>query len=244
MSNKSKAGSLMAFEYTVIYFFLMAFLVIADQLVKRYIDFTMEYQSTVPVIDGFFSLHYVRNTGSAFSFLADKSWGITVLSAISAVLGLMVVVLMVISCFKHLKLLGFAFSLIAAGAFGNLIDRVWLKYVIDYLRFDFGSYTFPIFNLADICAVVGTFILLGIILFGHKYLDASWGSSDKKKVKEKARKAEVSMPEQEENTESEEDTASGDLEEEGEDEAESEEETLSIPYKTRPVNFGNSDDED
>ena len=146
MSNKSKAGSLMAFEYTVIYFFLMAFLVIADQLVKRYIDFTMEYQSTVPVIDGFFSLHYVRNTGSAFSFLADKSWGITVLSAISAVLGLMVVVLMVISCFKHLKLLGFAFSLIAAGAFGNLIDRVWLKYVIDYLRFDFGSYTFPIFN--------------------------------------------------------------------------------------------------
>ena len=63
-------------------------------------------------------------------------------------------------------------------------------------------------------------------------------------MKKKARKAEVSMPEQEENTESEEDTASGDLEEEGEDEAESEEETLSIPYKTRPVNFGNSDDED
>ncbi|MBO6065016.1 MAG: signal peptidase II, partial [Lachnospiraceae bacterium] len=115
MSNKSNAGSLKALEYTVIYFFMMIFLVIADQLVKRYIDFSMEYQSTVPVIDGFFSLHYVRNTGSAFSFLADKSWGITVLSVISGVLGLMVIVLMVIACIKHLKLLGFAFSLIAAG---------------------------------------------------------------------------------------------------------------------------------
>ena len=170
MSNKSKAGSLMAFEYTVIYFFLMAFLVIADQLVKRYIDFTMEYQSTVPVIDGFFSLHYVRNTGSAFSFLADKSWGITVLSAISAVLGLMVVVLMVISCFKHLKLLGFAFSLIAAGAFGNLIDRVWLKYVIDYLRFDFGSYTFPIFNVADIYVTLSCIVIAVLLIFNEKFI--------------------------------------------------------------------------
>ena len=241
MSNKSKAGSLKALEYTVIYFFLMLFLVIADQLVKYYIDFSMEYQSQLPVIDGFFSLHYVRNTGSAFSFLADKPWGISVLSIISGVLGLMVIVLMIVACVKHLKLLGFAFSLIAAGAFGNLIDRVRLKYVIDYLRFDFGSYTFPIFNLADICAVVGTFILLGIILIGHKYFDAFWGSSNKKKGQEKARKAEVKMPEAEE---TEEDSASGDLENEGEDGSEDEEDTPALPYKTRPVTFGNYDDED
>ena len=153
----------------------------------------------------------------------------------------MVIVLMIIACVKHLKLLGFAFSLIAAGAFGNLIDRVRLKYVIDYLRFDFGSYTFPIFNLADICAVVGTFILLGIVLIGHKYFDAFWGSSDKKKGKEKARKAEVNMPEAED---TEEDMASGDPENEGEDESEDEEDTPSLPYKTRPVTFGNYDDED
>ena len=243
MSNKSKYGSLKAIEYTVIYFFMMFFLVIADQLVKYYIDFSMEYQSQLPVIDGFFSLHYVRNTGSAFSFLADKSWGISVLSIISGVLGLMVIVLMIVACVKHLKLLGFAFSLIAAGAFGNLIDRVRLKYVIDYLRFDFGSYTFPIFNLADICAVVGTFILLGIILIGHKYFDAFWGSSNKKKDDKKARKAEFSMPETEDK-DAEEDTASGDIENEGEDETEEEEETPSLPYKTRPVTFGNYDDED
>lgn len=170
MSNKSNAGSLKALEYTIIYFFMMIFLVIADQLVKRYIDFSMEYQSTVPVIDGFFSLHYVRNTGSAFSFLADKPWGITVLSVISGVLGLMVIVLMVIACIKHLKLLGFAFSLIAAGAFGNLIDRVWLKYVIDYLRFDFGSYTFPIFNVADIYVTLSCIVIAVLLIFNEKFI--------------------------------------------------------------------------
>ena len=108
-------------------------------------------------------------------------------------MGGLVLVLMGIACKKQLKLLGFAFSLIAAGAFGNLIDRVYWKYVIDYLRFDFGEYTFPIFNLADICAVLGTFILMGIIIFGAKYFDSFWGSS-RQEEKEGQRKQEDQMP--------------------------------------------------
>lgn len=178
----------------VLYVFLMLFLIVADQITKRVIDFTMEYQSTITVIDNFFSLFYVRNTGSAFSLFADKPWGISALSIISAVMGVMVIILMGIACRKQLKLLGLAFCLIASGAFGNLIDRLYWKYVIDFLRFDFGNYTFPIFNFADICAVVGTIILMGIIIFGSKYFDAFWGSSDKKKEKkEKVRKAAVAV---------------------------------------------------
>ena len=56
----------------------------------------------------------------------------------------------------------------------NLIDRFRLKYVVDYLKFDFGSYTFPIFNFADICAVVGTVLLICIIIFGSKYFESFW----------------------------------------------------------------------
>ena len=256
MSNKKKAGSVKGLELAVIYIFMMLFLVIADQLVKRYIVFSMDYKSSVPVIDNFFSLYYVRNTGSAFSFLADKEWGITVLSAISAVLGLLVIVLMFIACHKYLRLLGFAFSLIAAGAFGNLIDRIQLKYVIDYLRFDFGDYTFPIFNLADICAVVGTFILMGIIIFGHKYFDSFWGSRDKKETKEKkdkmmARQANVKMPVMDESEEDEiedmEETDEDDLEVEAAGETEElsfKTDTLSIPDKTGSDGLINSDGED
>lgn len=254
MSNKKKAGSVKGLELAVIYIFMMLFLVIADQLVKRYIVFSMDYKSSIPVIDNFFSLYYVRNTGSAFSFLADKEWGITVLSAVSAVLGLLVIVLMCIACHKYLRLLGFAFSLIAAGAFGNLIDRIQLKYVIDYLRFDFGDYTFPIFNLADICAVVGTFILMGIIIFGHKYFDAFWSSRDKKEKKEKekqdkmmARQANVKMPVNDESEEDADETDEDDLEVESAGETEEfsiRTDALSIPDKTGSDGLISSDGED
>ncbi|MBE7070369.1 MAG: signal peptidase II [Ruminococcaceae bacterium] len=242
MSKGRKANSINGLELMVMFVFLMFFLVVADQLIKKAIDFSMEYGSTIPVIENFFSLHYVRNTGSAFSFLADKPWGITALSIISAVLGGLVVIFMGVACAKHLKLLGFAFCLISAGAFGNLIDRVQLKYVIDYLRFDFGSYTFPIFNLADICAVVGTFILMGIIIFGQKYFDDFWGSSSKKKEekKEKANDDGVRAPQ----------VPFGDFEEkeeekEEESEASDDEEAApSLPYKVRSASINGYDGED
>ena len=61
--------------------------------------------------------------------------------------------------------------LIVTGAIGNLIDRFRLKYVVDFLRFDFGSYTFPIFNFADICATCATALLLILVIFDNKTID-------------------------------------------------------------------------
>ena len=243
MSKGRKANSINGLELMVMYVFLLFFLVVADQLVKKAIDFNMAYGSTIPVIENFFSLHYVRNTGSAFSLFADKEWGITVLTIISGVLGGLVVIFLGIACAKRLKLLGLAFCLIASGAFGNLIDRVQLKYVIDYLRFDFGSYTFPIFNLADICAVIGTAILMGVIIFGQKYFDDFWGSSKKgakktisdeelygfvPELKEKKKPADREADETEETVDSE----------------ETDETAPSLPYKVRSADVKGYDGED
>jgi len=253
MSKGRKAGSINGLELMVMYVFLLFFLVVADQLVKKVIDFSMAYGSTIPVIENFFSLHYVRNTGSAFSLFADKSWGITVLTIISAVLGGLVVIFMGIACAKRLKLLGMAFCLIASGAFGNLIDRVQLKYVIDYLRFDFGSYTFPIFNLADVCAVLGTMILMGIIIFGKTYFDDFWSSSPKKPAKKKISKAElygfVPNIDDKIKTDDKDDETEGNEENEADepaeaDEAEEDEETPSLPYKVRSADINGNDGED
>ena len=236
MSKGKKHGSIRGLELMVLYVFLMLFLVVADQISKRAIVFSMKLDAEIPVIDNFFSLHYVINKGSAFSFLADKEWGISALTAISAVMGALVVVLMGVACKKHLKLLGFAFCLIASGAFGNLIDRVYHKYVIDFLRFDFGNYTFPIFNFADICAVVGTVILMGIIIFGAKYFDAFWGPSNKKK-KEKAEKA----VESETSVKEEEKGSAGSFDEEPEKpeepEAEPEDEPKRAPVRSAPLSL-------
>ena len=166
MSKSKKHGSIRGLELMILYIFLMLFLVVADQISKRAIVFTMEYQSSIPVIDNFFSLYYVRNTGSAFSFLADKAWGISALTVISAVMGVMVVIMMGIACKKHLKLLGFAFCLIASGAFGNLIDRVINKYVVDFIYFRIID--FPLFNFADICVTCSAAMLIIFFIFIYK----------------------------------------------------------------------------
>jgi signal peptidase II len=185
MSDNRPKNKKTDLDLCVLYVFLVILLVTVDQFIKKVIDTEMEFNSIKPVIPGFFSLHYVRNTGSAFSLFADKDWGIYFLSGMSLVLGILIFILMLIAASRSMKLISLAFCLLASGALGNLVDRVWLKYVIDYLRFDFGTYTFPIFNFADICAVVGTILLICIIIFGSKYFESFWQIIFKKKEKKK-----------------------------------------------------------
>ena len=102
------------------------------------------------------------------------------LTGISVVLGIGIFFLMLHAALHDMKLISAAFCLLSSGAIGNLIDRFALKYVVDYLRFDFGSYTFPIFNFADICAVIGTALLIFIILVKSKYFEEFWNLLTKK----------------------------------------------------------------
>jgi len=163
------------YSITCLFSFLTLFFVIADQFIKRIVTFNLELYGSITVIDGFFSIYYTRNTGSAFSMFADKSWGIYFLTVVSLVLGVILLYLMICATKVRMVLMSTALCFLASGAFGNLIDRFTLKYVIDYLRFDFGSYTFPIFNLADILAVCGTAMFMAIIIFGKDYSDRFFG---------------------------------------------------------------------
>lgn len=164
----------------VIYSVLTVVLIVADQLLKKAVVANVGVYEQVDVIKGFFSIYHCRNTGSAFSLFADKPWGIYLLTGISVVLGLGIFFLMLYSALYDMKLITVAFCLLSSGALGNLIDRFALKYVVDFLRFDFGSYTFPIFNFADICAVVGTALLIFIILVKSKYFEEFWNLLTKK----------------------------------------------------------------
>ena len=172
--------------FCVIFSVIAVILVVADQLLKRAVVAKVGVYEQVDVIKGFFSIYHCRNTGSAFSLFADKPWGIYLLTGISVVLGLGIFYLMLHAALHDMKLLSAAFCLLSSGAIGNLIDRFALKYVVDYLRFDFGSYTFPIFNFADICAVLGTGLLICIILFGSKYFEEFWNILTKKRKTENA----------------------------------------------------------
>ena len=170
---KDNKSSLKSFS---VYVIVMLLLVAVDQITKLLIVNDFALYGRKEIIKNFFSLYYVRNTGSAFSFLADVSWGIYILSLISLIMALFIIFLIYKAASLKDFILSLSLSLVAAGAIGNLIDRFRLRYVIDFLRFDFGSYTFPIFNFADMCAVVGTFLVIFLFIFKEKKIDALFQS--------------------------------------------------------------------
>lgn len=166
--SKDKKKNLILFSV------LAAALVGLDQMTKYLITSGFELYEQRDVIEGFFSLNYVRNTGSAFSFLAEKSWGIYVLTGISLVMSVAIFYMLIKSVKVGNNLMSTALMLLFSGAVGNLIDRAFFRSVVDFLRFDFGKWTFPIFNVADICAVVGTGLVIFALLFKNKEVDAIW----------------------------------------------------------------------
>ncbi|MBR2750241.1 MAG: signal peptidase II [Clostridiales bacterium] len=162
------------------------FIVLAgiDQFTKSLITKSFAVAQIKPVINNFFSLMYVRNKGSAFSLFANQKWGVTVLSVISSIAFVIILAIafFVLAKFKSRRLC-LCLIFLAAGTLGNLIDRIRLHYVVDFLRFDFGSYTFPIFNVADIYVTLSCIVLAILLFFSDKFIpEIPFG--DKKKDEE------------------------------------------------------------
>jgi signal peptidase II len=142
-------------------FALPALLVIVlDQITKFLVVGMIRIHETYPVINGFFNMVHVRNRGMAFGLMnrPDMEWGFYLLAVTT--LG---AVVLLIFWFTRLKdeewKWVLALSLIVGGAVGNLIDRLRLREVIDFLDFHFGAYHWPAFNVADSAITVGTFWL-------------------------------------------------------------------------------------
>ena len=115
--------------------------------------------STHPLIEGVFHLTYVENRGAAFGILDGK--GIFLILLTAAVL-IALIVLLFMGKFHHPLLLT-AITLFLGGGIGNLIDRIFRHYVVDFL--DFRLINFAVFNFADCCVVVGTILLFVYVLF-------------------------------------------------------------------------------
>jgi signal peptidase II len=132
-----------------------------DQLTKQAIRASFVYGESRPVIEGFFNLVYVRNDGAAWNILSGH--GIILILISFAVLVLLLVYRrsFLQEQFSHKILLG----LMIGGIAGNLIDRIRFGWVTDFLDFQFGSYHYPSFNIADsaICIAVGLYIITNVI---------------------------------------------------------------------------------
>ena len=137
--------------------FLIVFVaVVADQAIKALVVATMGLGEAIEILP-VLALYHARNTGIAFSMfsgLSDVS-----LSLIAGVV-LIVVLYLWYKTPADRRLTHFGLAVIVGGAIGNLIDRVRLGYVVDYVYFHTPSWDFAVFNLADACITVGAIIIL------------------------------------------------------------------------------------
>jgi len=144
--------------------FVSAIMVLADQISKTVVRNTMSLYESIPVIPDFFHLTYVTNDGMAFGI--NFPFGIYVFSAISIIFtGFLFWYLWSIKDDEIVVRTGLA--LILAGAIGNLIDRILLGEVVDFLDFMIGDFHWYVFNLADSCVTVG----LGFVLYDSMILN-------------------------------------------------------------------------
>lgn len=129
-----------------------------DQLSKVFIDRAMDLHQSIPVIPNCFSITYIRNKGAAFGFLANTSFRLPFFIFISIV-AVIVIIIAYSKLRKDQKLAMLSLAMILAGAVGNLIDRIRLGEVIDFLDVYWGNYHWPAFNIADSAICVGVFLL-------------------------------------------------------------------------------------
>lgn len=124
---------------------------------------------TVPLFPSL-NLHYARNYGAAFSFLADSGgWQRWFFAGIAIGISVTLVVMMYRSKATQ-KLNNIAYALIIGGALGNLFDRLWHGFVVDMIDFYVGDWHFATFNLADtaICVGAALIVLEGFCLLKRK----------------------------------------------------------------------------
>ncbi len=146
-------------------FVLAGLIAVLDQFTKWLVVTRFHLHEIVEVIPGFFNFTYLHNKGAAFGLLAnaDPSWRVYFFVGVSVLA--LVFVLFVYQHYRHLgSCYVLAFSGIAGGAVGNLIDRVRYGSVVDFLDFYYAGWHWPAFNVADSAIVVGvTIFMIGSI---------------------------------------------------------------------------------
>ena len=144
------------------YLLLIAAVVGLDQLTKALVVRSIGLHDYVPLVDGLASLSHVRNHGAAFGLLSD--WNLPYQSLLLSVLSLTALAA-IATYFVRLpptaRLPRLALALVLGGAIGNVIDRLRLGYVVDFVHVYWREYQWPDFNVADSAITVGAGLLIG-----------------------------------------------------------------------------------
>ena len=161
MKNENRSITIKSYIYAIV---SVLVLLVADQFTKHLAVINLKGGNDIIIIDKVLRLHYLENKGAAFGMFQNRQ-------VIFAVIAVAVVVFIGIMYKKipHTNryfMLRFSAVLVVAGAVGNVIDRVKLNYVVDFIYFELID--FPVFNVADIYVVVACILFAVGILFYYK----------------------------------------------------------------------------
>ncbi len=138
---------------------------VLDQVTKHLIRTQFFVGESRPVVEGFFNLTFVRNTGAAWGMLGGQNTSLTILSIVMLIVILIFRRSFLSDTWEHRLALG----LMIGGIVGNLMDRLRLGWVTDFLDFHWRGHHWPSFNVADsaICIGVGIYVLSALWVAGH-----------------------------------------------------------------------------
>ena len=153
----------------ILYILTFIVVVLGDQLTKFIVDRTLNLGTGYSIIDNFFYFTYVHNYGAAWGILQGKI-NLFFIVSIVATIG---IIYYFVHSYSYQQYTRFGLVLVFSGMIGNLIDRLVLGYVRDFIDFIIFGYDFPVFNVADIALCVGVgVIILSFILEGVRKNEA------------------------------------------------------------------------
>lgn len=158
----------------------MIALILADQFTKYIAVVHLKDQPAIPLISDVLELNYLENRGAAFGMLQNQKIFFVFVAVM--ILAVIAYVIFKMPEKKKYTILHVLLVLIASGAVGNMIDRLRLDYVVDFISFVLIH--FPIFNVADIYVTVATFLLVILLLFYYKESDLEFLSFKQNKYRE------------------------------------------------------------
>jgi signal peptidase II len=148
------------------YLAVLSAVVVLDQVTKAIIVRKLDLHEYRPIIDGLLSLSHVNNRGAAFGFLSDARLPYQpVLLSVLSFAALVAIAYYFVRLPASARLPRLALALVLGGAVGNLIDRLRLGYVVDFIHVYWRQHAWPDFNVADSAITVGVVLLILDILF-------------------------------------------------------------------------------
>jgi signal peptidase II len=134
---------------------------ILDQVTKAIVQKTMSLHESIPVINGLFSLTYIRNPGAAFGLFAEHGNGLRMAFFVTiSVVAILFLWTLFVKTPNEARLGRMSIAMVMGGAMGNLVDRIRFGEVVDFLDFYIGPYHWPAFNVADSSISIGVALMI------------------------------------------------------------------------------------